>query len=247
VRHVGLAYRVNALRSGDGSRGSLCVQIVERFIDAGASICVLRLGAEGSLLAAQTPADGGNVSGSRADVHMVAVPAAPASVRDVTGCGNAFNGGLLAALQRGETLCDAAAWGSAVAASMAEATGVPACGPGSCELRLACQNALLALFGVAPALPLLLCVETVLLWSVHDHVQEPACLQRRRAARASGCVAPSCAGAVALRTRKMPDSVCVGSPQVRPGGQGRAAQPSAQPHMKLTVGRACQCALACWQ
>jgi hypothetical protein len=105
------------------------VQILERFIDAGAAICVLRMGAEGSLLAARSPAGGGNESDSSADVHMIAVPAAPANVRDVTGCGNAFNGGLLAALQRGETLCDAAAWGSAVAASMAEATGAPACGP----------------------------------------------------------------------------------------------------------------------
>ena len=52
------------------------------------------------------------------------VPAAPADIVDVTGCGNAYNGALLAALQAGCTLDDAGAWGSAAASCMAEATGM---------------------------------------------------------------------------------------------------------------------------
>lgn len=82
-------------------------------MDAGAWICAVRMGAEGALLATRC----------ESSAHRVHVPASPALVVDATGCGNAFCGALLAALQRGERLVDAASWGSAAAASMAEATG----------------------------------------------------------------------------------------------------------------------------
>jgi sugar/nucleoside kinase (ribokinase family) len=85
--------------------------MVERFLDAGASIVAIRMGPSGSLLASQ------------ASPQPLYTPAAQAQILDVTGCGNVFNGALLAALQRGCPLVDAAAWGSAAAAFMAEAEG----------------------------------------------------------------------------------------------------------------------------
>lgn len=87
------------------------MQIVDTLLSAGASIVALRMGAEGALIASHDVP---------APVH---IPAADAQVVDVTGCGNAFNGGLLAALQRGHTLSDAGAWGAAAASCMAEAEG----------------------------------------------------------------------------------------------------------------------------
>jgi len=80
-------------------------------LDAGGSIVALRMGAEGSLIASQDMP------------RPMHIPAADAKVVDVTGCGNAFNGGLLAALQRGAELDLAGAWGSAAASCMAEAEG----------------------------------------------------------------------------------------------------------------------------
>lgn len=84
---------------------------VERFLDAGATMFVLRMGAGGSLLASQS------------EPMLVYVPAAEANVVDVTGCGNVYNGAMVAALQRGRSLAESGAWGSAAASMMAEAEG----------------------------------------------------------------------------------------------------------------------------
>lgn len=89
------------------------MQLVSRFLDLGARTFVLRMGAAGSLLASRT---------SREVIH---VPAAPADVVDVTGCGNAFNGGFLAKLAEGAGLRTAGVWGSVAASLMAEAEGAP--------------------------------------------------------------------------------------------------------------------------
>lgn len=89
------------------------LQMIECFLEAGASIAAIRMGSSGSLLASQE------------SPRLLHTPAAEANIVDVTGCGNAFNGALLAALQRGCTLADAACWGSAAASFMAEAEGVP--------------------------------------------------------------------------------------------------------------------------
>ena len=53
------------------------------------------------------------------DLHIV----------DVTGCGNAFCGGFLAAWQAGESVTEAALWGTAAASFMAEYPAVPTCTP----------------------------------------------------------------------------------------------------------------------
>ena len=58
------------------------------------------------------------------------VPAVPdLCIVDVTGCGNAFCGGFLAAWQAGESVLDAALWGTAAASFTAECPAVPVCAP----------------------------------------------------------------------------------------------------------------------
>lgn len=93
------------------------VQIIERYLAAGAALVSLRMGAEGSLVARQSTQE------------LVYMPAADApDLVDVTGCGNAFCGAFLAALQQSpEDLRGAAAWGSAAASCMAEAEGAMPC------------------------------------------------------------------------------------------------------------------------
>ena len=87
----------------------------------------LRMGADGALVASECAPE---------PVH---IPAADVNVVDVTGCGNAFNGGLLAALQRGHSLTDAGAWGAAAASCMAEAEGEPPATSLVCTAEAACR------------------------------------------------------------------------------------------------------------
>lgn len=84
--------------------------MIQQLVNAGGRTVVIRMGSDGALLARQGE-------------PVIHVPATSCSVVDVTGCGNAFNGGLLRALMRGDSLACAGAWGSAAAASMAESTG----------------------------------------------------------------------------------------------------------------------------
>jgi bifunctional ADP-heptose synthase (sugar kinase/adenylyltransferase) len=56
----------------------------------------------------------------------VQVPAVPDTrVVDVTGCGNAFCGGMLAGLDAGLSVADSGAWGCVAGSIMAEHQGVP--------------------------------------------------------------------------------------------------------------------------
>lgn len=87
--------------------------------DAGASIVALRMGAAGSLV--------GSATGGAVYHHVPAYQ--PVQEVDPTGCGNAYVGGMMASLLRGDTLVDAAAWGAAAASCMLEARGVPAQAP----------------------------------------------------------------------------------------------------------------------
>jgi fructose-1-phosphate kinase PfkB-like protein len=100
------------------------LQVAVWFLDRGCSTFVLRMGGDGSLLA------------DKAERMVHWVPAAPAHIVDVTGCGNAYIGALIAGLQRGQSLQDAGAWASAAASCMAEAEGAapaPATWLGDCS------------------------------------------------------------------------------------------------------------------
>ena len=98
------------------------VQLVGRLHDLGAQLVSLRCGADGALV-------------SQRDGGAWAVPAVPETkVVDPTGCGNAFCGGFLAALQAGEPLEAAAQWGCVAASFLANCQAVPDCAPS--ELRL---------------------------------------------------------------------------------------------------------------
>ena len=98
------------------------VQLVGRLHDLGAQLVSLRCGTDGALV-------------SQRDGGAWAVPAVPETkVVDPTGCGNAFCGGFLAALQAGEPLEAAAQWGCVAASFLANCQAVPDCAPS--ELRL---------------------------------------------------------------------------------------------------------------
>jgi sugar/nucleoside kinase (ribokinase family) len=106
---------IHALRVPD-------VQLVGRLQDLGAQLVSLRCGADGTMV-------------SQRDGSACAVPAVPGTkVVDPTGCGNAFCGGFLAALQAGEPLEAAAQWGCVAASFLANCQAVPDCTPS--ELRL---------------------------------------------------------------------------------------------------------------
>ncbi|MCP2336420.1 carbohydrate kinase family protein [Actinomadura rupiterrae] len=75
----------------------------------GPASVVVTLGAEGSLVA------------TREDVHRV--PALDVPVVDTTGCGDAYCAGYLSALLRGLPLVEAARWGTAAAATVAQGLG----------------------------------------------------------------------------------------------------------------------------
>lgn len=89
---------------------AVVVQMIDTLLSSGGKTIVIRMGADGSLLARQGE-------------PIIHVPATSCDVVDVTGCGNAFNGALLRSIMRGDSLACAGAWGSAAAASMAESTG----------------------------------------------------------------------------------------------------------------------------
>lgn len=133
-----LALRVSArwglLCTGCRLTHVLCVpdvQLVGRLHDLGAQLVSLRCGAEGALV-------------SQRDGGAWAVPAVPKTkVVDPTGCGNAFCGGFLAALQAGEPLEAAAQWGCVAASFLANCQAVPDCAPS--ELRLVAAERLQSL------------------------------------------------------------------------------------------------------
>lgn len=75
----------------------------------------LRCGADGAVVASR----------DSAEAWFVPVVQGVAEV-DVVGCGNAFVGGMVAALAAGEGPRAAGAWGAAAASVMLEAEGVPA-------------------------------------------------------------------------------------------------------------------------
>jgi sugar/nucleoside kinase (ribokinase family) len=107
------------------------VQLVDRLHDLGAQLVSLRCGADGALV-------------SQRDGGACAVPAVPnTKVVDPTGCGNAFCGGFLAALQAGEPLESAARWGCVAASFLANCQAVPECAPS--ELRLVAAERLQSL------------------------------------------------------------------------------------------------------
>jgi sugar/nucleoside kinase (ribokinase family) len=88
------------------------------FLDAGARVVALRRGTRGAVV---HDASGGGRG------RAWAVPAVPGvEVVDTTGCGNAFCGAFLAAIQAGAPAERAAAWGCAAASVVAESRGVPA-------------------------------------------------------------------------------------------------------------------------
>lgn len=90
-------------------------RLTEPFLEAGAARVALRRGPLGAVV--HDAASGACWS----------VPAFPGTrVVDPTGCGNAFCGALLAALQAGEDLAEAAAAGCAAGSLMAEVDGMPA-------------------------------------------------------------------------------------------------------------------------
>jgi sugar/nucleoside kinase (ribokinase family) len=87
-------------------------ELVCRLADAGASIVTLRMGPEGSLV---------SISGA---THLY-VPAAPTTVVDPTGAGNAYCGGFLAGyVQTGDVLT-AARYGAVAASFLVEQVGLP--------------------------------------------------------------------------------------------------------------------------
>lgn len=84
------------------------------FIQAGAGWVVIRRGPKGAVVH------------DAATDSLWDVPAVSnLNVRDFTGCGNAFCGAFLAAVQAGSPGGEAAAWGCAAGSAMAEARGVP--------------------------------------------------------------------------------------------------------------------------
>eukprot|EP00879_Flechtneria_rotunda_P022940 GHRR01024248.1.p1 GENE.GHRR01024248.1~~GHRR01024248.1.p1 ORF type:complete len:330 (+),score=119.16 GHRR01024248.1:648-1637(+) len=89
-------------------------QLLQRLLVAGASTVVLRQGPQGVLI------------GHSSTQRMWQVPAVPGTqVVDVTGCGNAFCGGFLAAQHAGLDLQDSGRWGCVAGSIMAEWQGVP--------------------------------------------------------------------------------------------------------------------------
>lgn len=90
------------------------VDVVERIAEAGAKVVILRRGPQGSVVYDSQTGE------------MWEIPAVPDSeVVDVTGCGNAYNGGFLAAWERGEGILTAGVWGSVAASFMLASRGVP--------------------------------------------------------------------------------------------------------------------------
>lgn len=88
-------------------------ELAKRLLDLGATVVVVRLGAQGSLVASRRPA---------IQIHL---PAVEVRVVDPVGAGNAYCGGFLAGwLQTGD-LAQAGAWGAVAASFLVEQVGVP--------------------------------------------------------------------------------------------------------------------------
>ncbi len=84
------------------------------FLDKGARVCAISLGAEGSLVRAR-------------DGREIHVPAFEVAVRDTTGCGDAYTAGFIAGLARDWDLADCARLATATAALVATGLGSGAC------------------------------------------------------------------------------------------------------------------------
>lgn len=87
--------------------------ISDRLIDAGARIVVLRLGAEGSMIA------------ERDSVTKIKVPAVPVRVVNPVGAGNAFCGGFLVGWMENQDLVKAGVYGAVAASYLIESNKIP--------------------------------------------------------------------------------------------------------------------------
>ncbi|KAK9837450.1 hypothetical protein WJX81_003617 [Elliptochloris bilobata] len=106
------------------------LELAKRLLDAGAARVTLRRGAEGALVASARKGEAWHVPAAQ-DVSVV----------DTTGCGNAFCGAFVTALQAGDGLAAAGAWGCVAASFMAEARGMPREPPGQPQIQaLAAQR-----------------------------------------------------------------------------------------------------------
>ncbi len=88
-------------------------RIVDKLLGWGLAALALRLGARGSLVVTD-------------DGTIYRIPAVPATVVDVTGAGNAYCGGFLVGLGKGDSTADAAARATVSASFAIEQFGVPA-------------------------------------------------------------------------------------------------------------------------
>ena len=94
-------------------------ELAGRFLDAGAPLVVIRLGPQGSLVAA--------VEHNRRQQSntLLQVPAVDVQVIDPVGAGNAYCGGFLAGWVQTQDLVIAGAWGAVAASFLVEQVGVP--------------------------------------------------------------------------------------------------------------------------
>ena len=94
-------------------------ELARRFLDAGAPLVVIRLGPQGSLVAA--------VEHNRRQQSntLLQVPAVDVQVIDPVGAGNAYCGGFLAGWVETQDLVIAGAWGAVAASFLVEQVGVP--------------------------------------------------------------------------------------------------------------------------
>ncbi len=88
-------------------------QVIERLLDAGATVVALRLGAEGSLVA-----DGRGGQTAR-------IPALPVAVVDPVGAGNAYCGGFLTGWVETGSVAEAGLRGAVAASFLLEQVGLP--------------------------------------------------------------------------------------------------------------------------
>jgi cytidine kinase len=93
------------------------MELLQRLMQAGARVAVLRMGANGSLVAQD---------GESGAVH---IPAVPVRVVDPVGAGNAYCGGFLAGWMETMDLRLAGLYGSVAASFLVEQVGVPVCSP----------------------------------------------------------------------------------------------------------------------
>ncbi len=102
--------------------------LARSFLDLGASVVVLRLGQEGSLV------------GERASGRLLHIPAVPVAVAHPIGAGNAYCGAFLAGWLHTGDLATAGVYGAAAASFLVESVAPPVFGPTiSEELRRRAQ------------------------------------------------------------------------------------------------------------